>query len=84
MRICFTLKKKKKEGKKKNYKFRHTVFSPLKYSFSNIFFLCLYNYLKESPSGEFINVVNADGGVDAPLLVEADLEPSVPQDKLTV
>ena len=41
--------------------------------------------MKEStPSGEFINVVNADGGVVAPVLVEADLEPSVPHDKFTV
>ena len=41
--------------------------------------------MKESaPSGEFINVVNADGGVVPPVPADADLEPSLPHDKFTV
>ena len=45
-------------------------------------FFYWYRYLKESPSGEFINVVNADGCVVAPVLAQADLEPSVQQELL--
>ena len=40
--------------------------------------------MKESPSDVLINVVNAVGSVVAPVLADADLEPSVPQEKLSV
>ena len=62
------------------YKFVHEL------SKKNILFLnCWYGYLKESPpSGELINVVNADGGVVPPVLIDADLEPSEPHDRFTV
>ena len=50
-----------------------------------VFLNCWYGYPKECPpSGELINVVNADGGVVPPVLADADLEPSEPHSRLII
>ena len=66
MRIYLKLKREEKKTHTHMYKFVHEL------SKKNIFSNCRYGYLKESPSGELLNVANADGGVVPPVLADAD------------